>query len=111
MQGDMRMKKMAYEVSFEVDYEFDQIEVTCPGLLAEGTATLVHDSDNEFYVSEFTLKGGNRFDRHGTGALGSDFSKRLFNTIAVEIEADKYAQEFFSRELEEYRSSLAVAAE
>lgn len=102
---------MAITVSFEVDYQFDQIEVTCPGLLAEGVATLVHDNDGEFYVSEFTLKGGARFDRHGTGALGSDFSRRLFNTIAIEIENDKHAQAFFAEELEAYCSSLAVAAE
>lgn len=101
---------MAIKTSFELEYEFDQIEVTCPGMLAEGTATLVHDSDNEFYVSEFTLKGGETFYNGGTGS-GSDFTRRLFKLIADGIEADKFAQKFFSRELEEYRSSLAVAAE
>lgn len=101
---------MAITVSFEVDYEFDQIEVTCPGLLAEGTATLVHDNDGEFYVKCFTLKKGQTFHRGGSGN-GSEYTRRRFEEVAKSIEADKHAAKFFAEELEAYCSSLSVAAE
>lgn len=92
---------MATAAAFAVEYGFDEIEVCGAGLLAYGTATLVLDDDRSFYVDEIVLDGGKRFDRRGTGALGSEFSKRLFEVIAAQIEASEHAQEYFASELDD----------
>lgn len=103
---------MTITTPFSVDYPFTEIQVTCPGLLADGVATLVHDCDGEFYVKSFTLTGGATFEQHGCGALGSQFSKRLFEEVAKKIESCRYAKKFFAEELEDYcQPSGLMAAE
>lgn len=81
--------------SFSVDYDFEDLSIFFNGLRATGTAVLTHDQDGEFYVSEITLAGGSTLRRSGNPAFGTDFTKRLFVQIAIEIENDAHAQEFF----------------
>ncbi|ASP50925.1 hypothetical protein [Sinorhizobium meliloti] len=81
--------------SFECEYEFDELRVFGVGMMAYGKATLVEDGE-EFSVSEIALHDGTKFTRSGTGPLGSEFSRRLFNLMAVEIENSEGAQDFFN---------------
>lgn len=93
--------------SFSCEYCFDELRVFGEGLLAYGTATLVEDGDDAFYVSTIVLDDGTRFDRkHGAGALGSEFTKRLFDLIAIEIENDAHAQDFFNEKIAEYHEPV-----
>jgi hypothetical protein len=86
--------------NFEIEYEFEELRIFGEGVMAWGTATLTHDMDGEFYVSEIVLKDGTRFTRrHGTGALGSEFSRRLFDLMAIDIENDEDAKDFFTAAL------------
>ncbi|QGJ74719.1 hypothetical protein [Sinorhizobium meliloti] len=90
-------------ISFSVDYDFEELQLCDEGLMANGTATLVHDGDGEFYVDEVVLIGGKRLDRKGTGAWGfpSLINKALFEAVATLIENDSHAQDFFQNALEE----------
>ena len=93
--------------SFSCEYGFDELRVFGEGLLAYGTATLVEDGDDAFYVSTIVLDDGTRFDRkHGSGALGSEFTKRLFDLIAIEIENDSHAQDYFNEKIAEYHEPV-----
>lgn len=87
--------------SFECEYEFEEVRIFGEGLMAWGTATLVHDGGGEFYVSDITLTDGTYLNRGGGTGLGSDFMKRLFTRIAIEIENDEHAQDFFQRKLDD----------
>lgn len=99
---------MTLKSSFQTDFYFEEIRVFgCDGLLAYGTAVLVEDGDDGFYVSSIIIDGGPRFDRrHGSGALGSEFTKRLFDLIAIEIENDSHAQDFFNEKYAEYHEPI-----
>ncbi|MDX3926775.1 MAG: hypothetical protein QHC90_13350 [Shinella sp.] len=83
---------------FSIEYEFEEIPLAGDGLMAWGTAILVHDGDGEFYVDEIILHGGKRLDRHGTGHWGfpSAVNKALFNALALHIEMSNDAQETFA---------------
>lgn len=92
---------------FNCEFGFDEVRVFGDGLLAYGTATLIQDGDEGFYVSTIVLDDGTRFDRrHGSGALGSEFTKRLFDLIAIEIENDSRAQDFFNEKYAEYSEPI-----
>ena len=86
---------------FSIDYDFEEVRVFGEGLMAWGTATLVHDGGGEFYVSTLTLTNGTHLVRHVGAGIGNTFSKRLFDLIAIEIENDSHAQDFFRNAMEE----------
>ena len=89
--------------AFSIDYDFEEIPLVGDGLMAWGTATLVHDGEGEFYVSEIEING-KTLDRSGTGYMGfpSAFNKALFSAIASQIENSADAQYEFSEKLRDY---------
>ncbi|ASP90767.1 hypothetical protein [Sinorhizobium meliloti] len=89
------------QIDFECEYEFEELRLFGEGLMAWGTATLVHDGGGEFYVSTITLTNGTHLKRHVGSGIGSMFSKRLFDIIAAQIENDEHAKDFFLNALEE----------
>lgn len=98
--------------SFAVEYPFTELEVACPGLLADGVATLVHDQAGEFYVESFTLTGGETYRSHGAGHFGSYASRWLFEEVSKSLQSCRYAKKFFAEELEDYcQPSGLIAAE
>lgn len=91
--------------AFSIDYDFEEMRLCGDGLMAWGTATLVHDGDGEFYVSDIMI-GGKRFTRNGYGSdqFFSTTNKDLFLTIAKQIEGSAHAQETFAEALREERA-------
>lgn len=89
--------------AFSIDYHFEEIPLVGDGLMAWGKATLVHDGEGEFYVSQIEING-KLIDRSGSGAMGfpSAFNKALFQAIASQIENSADAQDEFGRELRDY---------
>lgn len=101
---------MTIITSFSIDYPFTEVEVSCPGMLADGVATLVHDCDGEFYVKSFTLTKGDTYERHGSGHLGSHASRWIFEQVAKSIQNDTHAQDYFGRALAEYCEPASLIA-
>lgn len=102
---------MAEADRFEIEYEFEQIRVIGDGMMADGTAVLVHDGDGEFYVDRIVISG-KVIDRAGSGFMGfpSAFNKVLFEVIASQIEKSNDAQETFAEKLGHFRADFADAA-
>lgn len=90
--------------AFSIEYDFEEMQLCGDGIMAWGTATLIHDCDGEFYVEEILLDG-KRLDRHGSGHFGfpSVVNKAIFHSIAIQIEESTHAQETFSEALRESR--------
>ena len=91
--------------AFSIDYDFEEMQLCGDGLMAWGTATLVHDSDGEFYVSAIMI-GGKKFTRNGYGSdnFFSATNKGIFMTIAKMIEESSDAQLTFAKALDEERA-------
>lgn len=93
--------------SFSVDYDFEEIPVMGAGLMAWGTATLTHDEDGVFYVTDITLTDGTYLNRGGGNGLGTDFNRRIFARISIEIEDDATVQQWFVDKLNERMAEAA----
>lgn len=84
-----------------IQYPFDELHLFGVGLMAYGVAELADDGCGEFCVASICLDDGTVFTRHGTGGLGSNFTRELFDRMAQYIENSDHAQEFFKLKLEE----------
>ncbi|MGD9476986.1 hypothetical protein [Shinella sp. G-2] len=102
---------MAEADRFEIDYTFEEVRLIGDGLMAWGTAVLIEDNDDDFYVDRILIDG-KRLDRAGTGAMGfpSTVNKALFEAIARQIETSRDAQETFAEAISAHRADSAAAA-
>ena len=105
-------KAMQHEADrFEIEYDFEEIRIIGDGMMADGTAVLVHDGDGEFYVDRIVISG-KLIDRAGSGFMGfpSTFNKVLFEVIAIQIEKSDDAQRTFAAAISEYRAGCFMEA-
>lgn len=78
----------------ELKYEFEEVQVLGPGVMAWGTATLRPVGDGyqgEFYVSEITFKGGKTISRRDAYAK-EDMASHIFRVVARRIENSRDAE-------------------
>lgn len=86
---------------FSIEHEFEEMELCGDGLMACGTAELVHDGDGQFYVDAIHI-GGKRFTRNGYGSdkFFSSTNKDIFLMIAEKLENDTRVQLKFGEAME-----------
>lgn len=87
--------------AYSVEYQFDELPIFGHGMMAYGVAELADDGCGEFCVASICLDDGTVFTRHGTGGLGSNFTRELFDRMAQYIENSDHAQEFFKDKMDE----------
>jgi len=92
---------MKMNTAYSVSYPFDELPLFGVGMMAYGVAELADDGCGEFCVASICLDDGTVFTRHGTGGLGSNFTRELFDRMAQYIENSDHAQEFFKDKMDE----------